>query len=411
VLLSLAAIAWSAWQLLNQWRARHHFQLAQAAVDRYRYQQAKEHLQICYALRPDDAATVLLAARVARCLQAFDEAGQFLDRYRTLRGDDDELTLERVLLRAERGDVDGVRNFCDLMIEQKHPHASRILEALVAGHLRMFRLDDAMGSIRLWQEREPDNAQAEYLKGYILEHREQHGEAMQAYRRTVQLDPEHDTARYRLAGLLLDLSQVDALPHLQHLAARQPRDPNVLLDLARCLERLGRHEGAASALDRALELNPDLVGAIHERALMALRQDQTAEAERLLQKASFLAPGNYQVHYQLALCLERLGKEEEAREMTARAKKIEEDGRRLRDIVARHMPRTPKDPNLHSELALLYLRAGAVAEGLRWLDSALQLDPKHAAAHEAYVAYYRALGQFGRAAEHLPFIKPAPERK
>ncbi len=41
-----------------------------------------------------------MATRAARRLEAFEEAEQFLDRYRAVRGEDDDLLLERVLLRA-----------------------------------------------------------------------------------------------------------------------------------------------------------------------------------------------------------------------------------------------------------------------------------------------------------------------
>ena len=49
---------------------------------------------------------------------------------------EEDLTLERVLLRAERGDVDEVRPFCERLGEGGGPGAALALEALAKGLLR-----------------------------------------------------------------------------------------------------------------------------------------------------------------------------------------------------------------------------------------------------------------------------------
>ena len=47
-------------------------------------------------------------------------------------------------------------------------------------------------------------------------------------------------------------------------------------------------------------------------------------------------------------------------------------------------------------------------KGLRWLHSALQLDPHHKATHEALADYYRRMGNQGLAARHKELAQNSP---
>src|SRR5262245_26758976 len=112
--------------------ALYRFRAGRSALERYHNAEAQQHLQACVKVWPRDPATVLLAGRAARRMKAFDQAEQYLDRYQSLRGEDDDMTLERVLLRAERGEVDAVAKFCRALVDQDHPGTPLILEALAA---------------------------------------------------------------------------------------------------------------------------------------------------------------------------------------------------------------------------------------------------------------------------------------
>lgn len=407
---ALLTLGVAGWLIAQQVWASYHWGRARAEANLHHYPQAKHHLMICHRVWPDDRATLLLAARVARRLNLFDEADAFLTRYHEVSGENDDLLVERVLLRCERGEVDAVKSFCETLIANEDDRSPLILEALVAGHLRAFRLPEAKLYVALWQEREPDSAQAENMKGYTFELGTQQHDALQAYRRAVTLDPNHDEARIRLAQLLVTLSQAgEALPHLQYLTAKEPANIDVLVDLARCLVRLDEQEEAEKTLARARALKPDHAAALQESGLMALRRDQLGQAETWLREACKLAPGEYQVHYQLALCLQRAGKAQEARALEPQLRQMEQDGKRMQEILGQLMSRAPNDPNLHFELGMIAMRAGAVKEGLRWFKSALQADPAHAPTHEAFASFYRAHGQIGRAAKHLEFVKSKNE--
>ena len=61
---------------------------------------------------------------------------------------------------------------------------------------------------------------------------------------------------------------------------------------------------------------------------------------------------------------------------------------------------TLNDPNVHHQIAVISLRSGQPAEGVKWLQSALQVDPNHLQSHQALATYYQANGNPILAARH-----------
>jgi tetratricopeptide (TPR) repeat protein len=398
----LAVIGTSVWLIGRHLWVQHHLRAARNSVALYHSLDATVHLDICLGQWPDHPESLFLAARTARRLKAFADAERYLDRYLRVCGEDDELNLERILLRAEQGEVDAVARFCRALIAQEHAATSLVLEALAAGYARVYRLGESDEILTSWLEREPDNTQALLFRGQSLEMQHRPSDAVDFYRHAVEVDPEHDEVRQRLAAALIDLQQAgEALPHLEHLARRRPHNPAVLYELARCSAQFGESAEAQALLDEALVILPGYVPALEERALLAMRTGQTRDAEGWLREVTQLSPGSYQANYQFYLCLQQNGKTEEARAVHTRAKQIEADNRRYNEIIRDRMQRSPHDPDLHYELGMIAFRSGSPKEGLRWLESALREDPRHAPTHRGMALYYQKAGQAGRAARHL----------
>ncbi len=403
----LALLGTGGWLIGRQVYCRHCLDQGQACLERDHCPEALAYFQSCLAVRPGDAEAVFLTARAARRLGDFDLAESFLNECQTALQLADKVALERVLLRVSRGEVDAVGAYCRRLLEQDHPEAPLISEALIKGYLNSFRLGEAMGLVDHWLQRRPDHPQALYLRGLIQNQGPNQQETAGTFRRVLELDPERADVRFLLVGLLLDLGQVqEALPHLQQLRQRRPQDLLVKVRLARCLDLLGRQGEAESYLDEVLDLQPELAPALLERGKLALRAGEPEKAEAFLQRACALAPGDYPAHYQLLQCLRQRGKTAEVQAVRKHLSQIEEDLTRLRDIATRQMSRTPHDPSLHAELGAIFLRSGAQEEGLRWLHGALKLDPGHAAAHKALAAHYQQVGQLGRAASHRQLANP-----
>jgi tetratricopeptide (TPR) repeat protein len=409
----LAAIGLGAVILgVNLW-AGYHFRSAQDCLDRYHDAEGLEHLRDCLAVWPHDPETLLLAARASRRLGAFANARDYLDRYESARGEDDNSNLEWILLQTEQGELDGnVAQACATWMERSPASAPLVLEARARGYLRRFRLSQAMACLKEWLRRQPDNPQAFFLEGKVLDQNLDVQAAMASYRRVLRLDPEQDEARILLASHLLEKKGAqEALSHLKYLSQRQLDQVRVRVLMAKCLVQLGKPARAAEILDEVLAENPREGDALAERGSLALQRKQTQLAEGWLRRAVAVQPDNYEAHYQLAQALRANGKKDEARQLDDRTEMMQKDIRRIREIVMEKMQEKPHDPALHYECGTIFLRAGNVREGLRWLHSALEQDPDYLPAHKALAEVYQKTGNPGRAAQHRQAADAAARKR
>jgi tetratricopeptide (TPR) repeat protein len=386
---------------LHAW-ALYHFRSGRAALERHHGYEALPHFQAALRVWPKDPETLILASRAARQLGIYDEAGRYLDAYREIYGNDDNLSLEQVLLSAQQGFVEKVETFCRAKLAQDDPASSLILEAMARGYARRFQWNKAEFCLNQWLEREPDNPQAYFLKGFMEHERDNFQEAIVSYRRVLQLDPEQDEARLQLGELLLDLTQAEeARPHLEYLHRQKPGNVKAAVTLAHCYDLLGRQPEAEEILDDVLQRNPNHSAALFQRGRMALRAGQTAEAETFLRRACALEPGDFQAHYQLYQCLVQQNKDTEAQEMMPQLQQIDNDVKRIHDLATFQLAQSPHDPSLMYEAGVILLRAGADEEGVRWLQRALnETNDRHVPTHKALADYYQKKGNNRLAAQH-----------
>jgi predicted Zn-dependent protease len=388
VLLSLlaAAIALAGPRL----RAWYHLHEARRELERYHNPQAIRHLHVCLQVWPNDPDVTLLAARAARRARGYAEAERLLARHQQARGLDSAGSFEQLLLSVERR-VDQTAEACWRHVEQGHPDASLLLEALTRGYLWQYRLAEARACLNRWLQDEPDNAQALCLEGlFHLDYAHARGPATTSFRRAVELDPEHEEARLGLVKCLLEAHEfAEAAEHLEYLWKSQPENLGVLVDLAECRDALGDRAEATRILDEVLARQPEFAAALALRGRLAFESGQPEQAEGWLRKAVVHDPSNHRARFNLASCLRQNGKHEEADQQQQRLQQLEDDLARFHEIVTKDMLQRPNDPALQAALGRLLLRGGQRDEGLRWLHSALRLDPQNAAARDALAEYYR----------------------
>lgn len=379
----------------------HHLRAGRAALERYHTAEAVQHLQKVLSVWPHDPETLLLAARAARRSGSFDTADHFLDLYQEQRKDDEDLNIERICLRAQRGEPDSVFKYCIGMIEENDPSSPLLFEALAQGFWRNYQPQKAEMVLQKWLEQEPDNPQALLLQGEIHDLVMRQADAIKSFRAALTLDPTLDRARLRLCDILMQLGSFpEAQPHLTYLSSRLPDNPKVQVYLARVYDRASQQEEAQRILDELLARQPNFAPALLERGKLALRANQFDEAEKYLRQAVQQDPSDYNARDRLAFCLEQNGKPAEADKEREQIKQMEKDMEEIQSIVRVQMEQSPHNADLHYKVGMISLRAGAAAEGLRWLHSALKEDPNHQGAHKALMEYYQRIGDFGRAREH-----------
>jgi tetratricopeptide (TPR) repeat protein len=382
--------------------AEYHLRVARHAARRFRLREAERHLGKCLTIWPNNYRANLLAGQTARRLGDFSTAERYLYRCLELSGrSEDEVMLERALLRAQRGEMDQMQPFLRQLVENDHLSSVLILEAMARGYIRAFRYGEGGYMLDLWLEREPDDPQAQFLQGWVREQVGPRQQAVDNYQRVLELEPDHDQARLRLANLLLERARPrEALTHLEILAANQPNDVAILVSLAQCQLNVAQVEAGRKTLKRVLDDKPKFGPALLARAELALLDRQPAEAETYLRRAIEVEPTSYQARFLLFQALQQQEKDTEAARVQQELSRLEADIRRINVLLTERLNKTPNDPALLTEMGQILLRSGAGTEGVRWLYRALGQNQGYRPAHSALASHFEKTGDRTRAAEH-----------
>jgi uncharacterized protein HemY len=394
---------------LNLWAAYHCWQ-ADRLVTRQQYSMAYRHYSQCLSVRTRSASTHLLAARAARRAGMYAEAEQHLASCQRLRGSDPELTvplaLEHLLLEAQTGNINEVEDVLWAELKKKKSEAVLILEALAKGYARMLRMGAAMSCWRMLLEHEPDNVDALLNLGRLLEYTEPE-EGLKKYRQALQLDAERDDVRLALAFYMLHHNPGEALSFFEDILTRQPDNYEAMLGLAKAYLTSPDSDRARPLLEKVLKHKPNDSRALTELGRLELASDRKSDAEALFRQAIAADRSNTDAHWELyGALLQQPGREAEAEVQRAVHKRVSDDRARLIQLAGKDMNQAPNDPNLLSEMGILFLRNGNPEVGLRWLYAALKNDPSHQASHQALYEHFKQIGDSGKAEMHRLQIRP-----
>jgi Tfp pilus assembly protein PilF len=364
---------------------------AQKALNRRDFAEARSRLARCLQSWPDDPELRVLAAQAARRDGDYEEADKHLGRCAQIGGNQDAISLERAMLAAQWGDPARVEDYLLSRLRKEPPEADLICEALAQGYLKTHRLPEALHCLDRWLEHQPDNARALLWRGQVLERWNDPEGAVASYRRAVAVDPDNEKARRSLALALVRCDRAaEAVERLESLQG-QGADTVILLGLARGRRSLGEGDEARRLLDEVLAAEPHNAEALGERGKLALQTGRAAEAEGWLRQALALDPYDRETNYAYYLCLRQQGREEEAARAREAVERIRADLQRVSELRQR-IAASPRDAGLRCEIGVIFLRNGQPREGVRWLESALQVDPGHGEARHALARYSQQTG-------------------
>ena len=396
-LLTVAAVV-----LGRQAWAYSEFRAAQREAARYKLDAAQAHLTECLKIWGAQSSVWALAGQIARRREAYDEAERYLVEAQKRSGGvaGEDVLLERVLLQAQL-DPDAKLEYLRSLVLADHPQSALIMEAMTRGFLRKNRYSDAGFVLEKWLERTPDDVFALFCRGWVRDQLGPRVQAIDDYQRVLELDPDHDEARLRLARLLIEMARPsDALATARPLAAKHGGEPKILVLLAECEAAVGNRAAAEAAARAALAIDPAFDDALAVLGATLFDAEQFAEAERALREAVRIRPSHYQAHLTLHRLLVATGRTGEAAKVKVTLDQMARDITRMRDIFALEFAKTPKNAALYREVGAIFLRAGEVAKGLQWLTDAEKLDPDSPDVHRDLAAAYARLGNRERAEYH-----------
>lgn len=157
-------------------------------------------------------------------------------------------------------------------------------------------------------------AAVEYLReGDRLLAESREGEAVEAYRRAVEVDPTLAEAQRRLALALYKQGDLaHARDAAQAAAALTPEAAEPWFTLGLILRDLRELPAALEAFDRALALQPDHLQALHRRGRALYNLHRAQEAAASFRRATELAPGEPAIAHDLAIAQMACGNWREA---------------------------------------------------------------------------------------------------
>jgi thioredoxin-like negative regulator of GroEL len=399
LLLGIAAAGASAvffWSL-------YHLHAAGRALEHYDFDAAQHHLELCLTVRPRSPRLHLQAAQTARRRDAYEEAERHLDQATRLGGTTEATLLERSLLSAQQGELEGQEITLRARASEDDAESLLVLEALAKGYASRFWYAQTLVSLNMLLERQPAHPQALLMRAQMWERRARNGEkdreldALEDYKKAVALRPTFES-RVGLAGTLYRVGESwDALCQFKALYQENPTDPEVLLGLARCFFVAADPNVAKRFVDELLALQPNHAAGLLERARLELYAGQMAEAEESLRRSAAAAPRyDFEAQRLLCECLEAEKKTEEARhcrqELAEREAAVLEIGR-----LSQQAAREPGNVSLRYEIATKLMGVGREDDSIGTLLSILELDPRHRLARQTVIDYFERTGQSRRA--------------
>lgn len=394
---TLAAYAQALWQ----WRS------AQRAVAAEDWLQAQQRLESCRWWWYYNPAWHWYYARVCRGVGEWSAAERHLLQASRLGYDAQAVALESALLRYQQGD-DSVEAYLWQRYEQGDAQeCAAIVAVLVPRLFAQFRLPEVGPLSARWVEWRPESALAWQYRAQVLERLHPNGlETVEAWRQWWRLAPQEPQAGIGLARLLMqrreEMTQAVAL--LEQLLQRWPAEEAAQLLLAECYLMLGQQDKALPLLERCVTHGSKPAQAYWLRGRWYLQRGEPAAAVRELRQAVAQDPSSPEVWYSLFQALQQAGAPpDEVRQVEQRWRQCDADLRRASQL-ARLVGERPRDADLRQQLGELFLRHGREVDGLRWLQSALQLQPDHPATHRLLADYYDRQGRSDLAAVHRRYL-------
>lgn len=301
---------------------------ARAAIERRDFGEAGRLLDDHLKRNPGDRDARFLAARTARRAGNTEAADRHLRSFQELGGDPELIERETLLRSVQAGEVrlgPALYAYCEARPDD--PAVPFMLEALAQGFRQAGQMGQAFACLDKWLALPlsiADRAQGLVWRGDVLEYLDRPRDALEDFRRAVELVPDHYEARLRLATALSTTEPRTALSMYIQLERESSGRPEVRVGIARCHRQLGDFSAAAEVIGPLLNDRPNDGEVVIEAAKLALDRGRPSEAEPLLRHAIELVPNIREPVVQLIRCLSDLGRDAEAAAARAKLAKMNE---------------------------------------------------------------------------------------
>jgi tetratricopeptide (TPR) repeat protein len=247
-----------------------------------------------------------------------------------------------------------------LELAPDYPNAHLLLGVVLSEE---GRLTEAEAHFRIAIAGDPENAVSYYGLGNALVWQERFEEGITQYRRALELDPTDALIYGALGTALARTGRLEqAVDLLEQGLELDPYSTEILFNLGLALRFAHQEARARVVINRLLALEPDHLGALHQRVALALAAGEVLEARAHLEEIVQRHPDDLRAHLHLGWLLvshpdDRVRDEE--RGLTI-ARRLSADGQQ-------------SNPQTLDLLAAAYANAGRFDQALTWATRAAEL--------------------------------------
>ncbi len=161
----------------------------------------------------------------------------------------------------------------------------KAMQGLSAAYLKEDKDAEAEEILRRAIQVSSDDAALFYNLGIVLQKMERFDEAFQSFKAAVERKSPYPAAQINLAQLLFTAGKTEEAEKLFRQASLyEPKNPNIWLGIAAALEAKKDYKMALSNIEKAISLDPTLIEAKINQAIILVKLDRKQEGlEKLIQ--------------------------------------------------------------------------------------------------------------------------------
>ena len=309
-----------------------------------------------------------------------------------------------ILMEASLGTPQRVREKLGPLLQIYKENGSEVLAALAQGYMIQGNSAGASQTLSLWAELFENDFQLEFWRGVLATQNYQLDQAVPAFQRSIELNPNYPRARLELAEVLIEQAKFEeAKSGYQWLAERFPNNQEYITGYARCLLNLGYPDQAVEQLNKLSDVtrlpSPEL-SLVCETNLEAGRVEEASkQASILLNRWPKALP-----YLQLqARCKAKLNQQSESDSLFAQAA----ESQTKRPEVDRMLEQLAVDEGnqqLRIDLGEMMMTYLDPAGGVGFVQMASRMAPNNLRGHQLLSYYYDREGKTDAATAHQQAI-------
>lgn len=334
-----------------------------------------------------DGEAVFLTARAYRKKGQFDQVREQLLRAHKLNFDPRRLEKEQVLALAQNGQMMEAEPAFGELLRNPQGDEVEICEAFTHGFFLNRQYNEAFRLLESWIKDFPNSVKPYYMRGHIQSRLQHYPQAESDFRKVLSIDSNHPAAAFGLGEALRSQQMPEALQYYE-MATNVPEYALLAgIGKTQCLKMLGRTDEAKVVARDLLNRFPDDAGPQREMGQLELETGNYAEALRYLDMAIVKLPNDRETRNARGSALRGLRRLDEARkefELVNEARLALERAQMLSEKLEKEVD----SPELRFEIGRIYLKYSEPREGVIWLQSVFNYEPRHRQAHLELARYY-----------------------